>query len=61
MGGRHVQRRSPGRHPAERLQWDALSPALGFCTVTDAGPVQALYRAEGHGRRVFEGVARVGA
>ena len=42
------------------LQREAVSPSLGFCTLTDTGPVQALYRDAGHGRRVFERVARVG-
>ena len=42
------------------LQREAVSPSLGFCTVTDTGPVQALYRNAGHGRRVFEGAMRVG-
>ncbi len=42
------------------LQREAVSPSLGFCTVTDSGPVQALYRDAGHGRRVFESVARSG-
>ena len=26
------------------LQREAVSPSLGFCTLTDTGPVQALYR-----------------
>ena len=42
------------------LQREAVSPSLGFCTVTDTGPVQVLYRDAGHGRRVFESLARVG-
>ena len=42
------------------LQREAGSPSLGFCTVTDTGPVQAMYRDAGRGRRVFESVARVG-
>ncbi len=42
------------------LQREAVSPSLGFCTLTDTGPVQVLYRDAGHGRRVFESVARVG-
>jgi hypothetical protein len=42
------------------LQREAVSPSLGFCTVTDTGPVQVLYRDAGDGRRVFESVARVG-
>ncbi len=42
------------------LQREALSPSMGFCTVTDTGPVQVLYRDGGDGRRVFESVARVG-
>ena len=33
---------------------------LGFCTVTDTGPVQVLYSDGGDGRRVFESVTRVG-
>ncbi len=36
------------------LQREALSPSMGFCTLTDTGPVQVLYRDAGHGRRVFE-------
>ena len=39
---------------------ESVSWRLGFCTVTDSGPVQVLYRDAGHGRRVFESVARVG-
>ena len=42
------------------LQREAVSPSMGFCTVTDTGPVQVLYRDAGHGRPVFESVARVG-
>ncbi len=42
------------------LQREAVSPSMGFCTLTDTGPVQVLYRDAGHGRRVFESVARVG-
>ena len=42
------------------LQRDSVSPSMGFCTLTDSGPVQVLYRDAGHGRRVFESVARVG-
>ena len=42
------------------LQREAVSPSLGFCTLTDTGPVQVLYRDAGHGRRVFESAARVG-
>ncbi len=42
------------------LQREAVSPSIGFCTVTDTGPIVSMYRDAGHGRRVFEGVARVG-
>ena len=42
------------------LQREALSPSMGFCTLTDTGPVQVLYRDAGGWRRVFESVARVG-
>ncbi len=42
------------------LQREAVSPSLGFCMVTSSGPVQAMYRDAGHGRRVFESMARVG-
>ncbi len=42
------------------LQREAVSPSMGFCTVTDTGPVQALYRDAGDVLRVFETVARVG-
>ncbi len=38
----------------------ALSPSIGFCTVTASGPVQAMYRDAGDGWGVFESVARVG-
>ena len=42
------------------LQREAVSPSLGFCTVTDSGPVVSMYSDAGRWRRVFEGVARVG-
>ncbi len=42
------------------LQREAVSPSMGFCTVTDTGPVQVLYRDGGNGRRVFESVTRAG-
>ena len=42
------------------LQREAVSPSMGFCTVTDSGPVQAIYRDDGDGRRVFESLARAG-
>ncbi len=42
------------------LQREALSPSIGFCTVTDSGPAQAIYRDAGDGRRVFESVVRLG-
>ena len=35
------------------LEREAVSPSMGFCTVTDAGPVQALYLDAGHGRQTF--------
>ena len=38
---------------------ESVSWQLGFCTLTDTGPVQVLYRDAGHGRRVFESVARL--
>ena len=41
------------------LQREAVSPSMGFCTLTDTGPVQVLYRDAGHGRRVFESADRV--
>ncbi len=43
------------------LQREAVSPSLGFCMVTDTGPVQVLYRDGGHGRRLSESVARAGS
>ncbi len=42
------------------LRRESVSWRLGFCTLTDTGPVQCLYADAGHGRRVFESVARVG-
>ena len=41
------------------LQREAVSPSLGFCTVTDAGPVQCVYADGGGGLRVFGSMARV--
>ena len=41
--------------PRESIWW-----RLGFCTLPDTAPVQALYSDGGDGRRVIEGVARVG-
>jgi hypothetical protein len=40
------------------LERKAVSPSIGFCTVTDAGPVVSMYRDAGHGRRVFESMKR---
>ena len=42
------------------MQREAASPSLGFCTLTDTGPVQVLYRDGGDGRRVFRSAKRVG-
>ena len=42
------------------LQREAVSPSMGFCTLTDTGPVQVLYRDAGHGWRVFESAERAG-
>ncbi len=42
------------------LRLEALSPSIGYCAVTDQGPVVSMYRDAGHGRRVLEGVPRVG-
>ncbi len=42
------------------LQREAVSPSMGFCTLTDSGPVQTLYSDGGDGRRIFESAERVG-
>ena len=42
------------------LQREAVSPSMGFCTVTDTGPVQVLYSDGGDGRRVFRSAHRTG-
>ncbi len=42
------------------LQREALSPSMGFCTVTDTGPVQVLYEDGGDGLRVFKTAEQVG-
>ena len=43
------------------LQREAVSPSMGFCTLTDTGQVQVLYRDAGGGRRVFQEMSRAGS
>ncbi len=39
---------------------ESVSWRLGFCSVTDTGPVQVLYSDAGDGLRVFESVTKGG-